>query len=447
VEGYPDGTFKGNQPLTRYEMAMVVARIIARIEAIPTPPPPEVRRADLDAVRRDLAATRTQVTTNQRTIATLQRLVNEFRAELQALGVRVTALEEELSALRARLDNTRITGDFIHWYNAVGGGLSAPGRQEFSRIRLTYSGRVAEGVSTTLRVRSFAVGGGTNVDYDRLHLDWANAFGVEGLSVRVGRHTVNLGPIGLLLNMDTNNQRRDGVSARWRLGSLDLLGAAFQRTIAATDHTVLAGRLSLGLIPGWTIGLNVRNDQATWTPGPTGTGFSGDLSGELVSGLSFAAEYASFDTTGIGTRTWLEARVDLNFGQLAGTEIPFNPRLRVFYREFGNTAGTPLGVLTGNYVLTDAWFGDFGGSLVSDARGFGARLDLQLLENLTATLTYERYDRISVTGSGTVMSARLGWTVAPRTIVNIYAASGEGGQFGLPATAGQAAGVYVTTSW
>ncbi|MDR7440067.1 MAG: S-layer homology domain-containing protein, partial [Armatimonadota bacterium] len=56
IEGYPDGTFKGSQALTRYEMAMVVARIIARIEAIPTPPPPEVRRADLDAVRRDLGA-------------------------------------------------------------------------------------------------------------------------------------------------------------------------------------------------------------------------------------------------------------------------------------------------------------------------------------------------------------------------------------------------------
>jgi hypothetical protein len=116
VEGFPDGTFKGNQPMTRYEMAMIVARIIARIEAIPTPPPPEVRRADLDAVRRDLTAATGRIAASERTIATLQRLVNEFRAELQALGVRVTALEEELSALRARLDNTRITGLFDAGY-------------------------------------------------------------------------------------------------------------------------------------------------------------------------------------------------------------------------------------------------------------------------------------------------------------------------------------------
>jgi len=42
IEGYPDGTFKGDRAMTRYEMAMVVARLLARIESIqiPTPPPP-----------------------------------------------------------------------------------------------------------------------------------------------------------------------------------------------------------------------------------------------------------------------------------------------------------------------------------------------------------------------------------------------------------------------
>ncbi|HYM70628.1 MAG TPA: S-layer homology domain-containing protein, partial [bacterium] len=91
IEGYPDGTFKGDRAMTRYEMAMVVARLLARIESIqiPAPVPPEVRKADLDAI---------------------QRLVNEFRAELAALGVRTTAIEEELNAIKARLDNVRITG-------------------------------------------------------------------------------------------------------------------------------------------------------------------------------------------------------------------------------------------------------------------------------------------------------------------------------------------------
>lgn len=35
VEGYPDGTFKGNRAFTRYEMAMVVARLYTKIMAMP----------------------------------------------------------------------------------------------------------------------------------------------------------------------------------------------------------------------------------------------------------------------------------------------------------------------------------------------------------------------------------------------------------------------------
>src|SRR5262249_45075376 len=94
IEGYPDGTFKGDRAMTRYEMAMVVARLLARIESIqiPTPPPPskpEVTKADIDMIL---------------------RLVNEFRAELAAKNVRLTAVEEELNAIKARLDNVRITG-------------------------------------------------------------------------------------------------------------------------------------------------------------------------------------------------------------------------------------------------------------------------------------------------------------------------------------------------
>src|SRR5579864_2123744 len=99
IEGYPDGTFKGDRAMTRYEMAMVVARLLARIESIQIPAPapaPQVTKADLEA---------------------LQRLINEFRAELAALGVRVTAIEEELNAIKARLDNVKITGRWRFRYD------------------------------------------------------------------------------------------------------------------------------------------------------------------------------------------------------------------------------------------------------------------------------------------------------------------------------------------
>src|SRR2546428_1149287 len=105
IEGFPDGTFKGDRGVTRYEVAMIVARILARIEAIKIPAPaaaapaPQVTRAD---------------------VQTIQRLVNEFRAELAALGVRVTAVEGELTALEAGARPAKGSGeaDYRHTLRA-----------------------------------------------------------------------------------------------------------------------------------------------------------------------------------------------------------------------------------------------------------------------------------------------------------------------------------------
>ncbi|MGH2361504.1 MAG: S-layer homology domain-containing protein [bacterium] len=51
VEGYPDGAFRGDRAMTRYEMAMVVARLLARIEAIKIPPLP-ADLADISRIHR-----------------------------------------------------------------------------------------------------------------------------------------------------------------------------------------------------------------------------------------------------------------------------------------------------------------------------------------------------------------------------------------------------------
>src|SRR3990172_6769120 len=137
IEGYPDGTFKGDRALTRYEMAMVVARLLARIEAIKIPPPPapvkipppEVTRAD---------------------IQTIQRLINEFRAELAALGVRVTAVEEELTAVRARLDNTKVTGFAFFRYQAALTGNGS--NYTYGLFNITFTGRISSTASATVNM-------------------------------------------------------------------------------------------------------------------------------------------------------------------------------------------------------------------------------------------------------------------------------------------------------
>ena len=65
VEGYPDGTFKGERNMTRYELAQVIARLMAREDQL-----------------------------NAEQKATLDKLAGEYAVVLANLGVRVSNLEK-----------------------------------------------------------------------------------------------------------------------------------------------------------------------------------------------------------------------------------------------------------------------------------------------------------------------------------------------------------------
>ena len=67
VEGYPDGTFKGERNMTRYELAQIVARLMAKEDQL-----------------------------NAQQQATLDKLAGEYADELANLGVRVSNLEKKV---------------------------------------------------------------------------------------------------------------------------------------------------------------------------------------------------------------------------------------------------------------------------------------------------------------------------------------------------------------
>ena len=111
VNGYPDGTFKGDQLMTRYEMAQIVAKAYAK-----------------GAIGAD------------------DKLMAEFADELDNLGVRVAKLEK-------KADNVKITGEARFGYKdgeANNGGnivpLATPEKHKFYsaelRTRLYLSGAV-----------------------------------------------------------------------------------------------------------------------------------------------------------------------------------------------------------------------------------------------------------------------------------------------------------------
>ena len=67
VEGYPDGSFKGERNMTRYELAQIIARLMAKEDQL-----------------------------NAEQQATLDKLAGEYADELANLGVRVSNLEKKV---------------------------------------------------------------------------------------------------------------------------------------------------------------------------------------------------------------------------------------------------------------------------------------------------------------------------------------------------------------
>ncbi len=103
VDGYPDGTYGGDKLMTRYEMAQIVAKAMAKG-------------------------------------ANVDKLAAEFADELDSLGVRVANLEK-------KADNVKITGQFRASYKDVSGDVD--GDSGVLRSRLWVNGQVNEDWSYT----------------------------------------------------------------------------------------------------------------------------------------------------------------------------------------------------------------------------------------------------------------------------------------------------------
>lgn len=110
VEGYPDGTYGGDRLMTRYEMAQIVAKAMAKG-------------------------------------ANVDKLAAEFADELDSLGVRVANLEK-------KSDNVRITGQIRYEYGDRNGDMQkTKGKvaQHRLRSRIFVNGNINEDWSYTGR--------------------------------------------------------------------------------------------------------------------------------------------------------------------------------------------------------------------------------------------------------------------------------------------------------
>lgn len=95
IAGYPDGTYRGNRALTRYEFAAGLNACLDRVN--------------------ELIATATADLVTREDLATLQRLQEEFSAELATLRGRVDALEAQTAELEANQfsTTTKLNGEVV----------------------------------------------------------------------------------------------------------------------------------------------------------------------------------------------------------------------------------------------------------------------------------------------------------------------------------------------
>jgi len=151
VNGYPDGTFKGQNDITRYEMAQMVAKAMAN-----------------------------QDRANAEQQAMINRLADEFSNELNNLGVRVARLED-------RVGNVKVTGDARLRYRDA-----EHEKSKFdARARLQFNAKVNDRTDAVVRVASknFELGDSRNgsnvgVSVDRAYVN--HKFG-ERVSLKAGR--------------------------------------------------------------------------------------------------------------------------------------------------------------------------------------------------------------------------------------------------------------------
>ena len=155
VDGYPDGTYGGDKLMTRYEMAQIVAKAMAKG-------------------------------------ANVDKLAAEFADELDSLGVRVANLEK-------KSDNVKITGQIRASYRS--GDNSA--HESYLRTRMFLNGQINEDWTYTGRFQNRQYFDNESGD-DNLELNWAYVSGpIGGVKVEAGRQD--------FVKADVMDTRGDGV--------------------------------------------------------------------------------------------------------------------------------------------------------------------------------------------------------------------------------------------
>lgn len=293
LEGYADGKFKGTKAMTRYEMALMVARLIDK----------KFGGADFD---------------------TLQKLTVEFADELALLGVKVQALEEEVKVVRNDVDALKSDVDMLkkgglgkikltiedrirfedNKYKSLNVGVADLGNSRFvNRLRMNIKANIDDNVSSFISLQDSTRHGmgvqnnptnglnnatsfDTNRDLYLGYIDIKNFGGEVVDNARIGRMTLTIGKAFIFDNeVDGLMLKKHYRGTNFSLGGFDARGVAPVPGAAASANDGLDTKL-FTVDHSWT---NVSAGAYYMTRSNTyavasGTGFS--YSAMNVAGLT-----------------------------------------------------------------------------------------------------------------------------------------------------------------
>ena len=183
VEGYPDGSFKGERNMTRYELAQIIARLMAKEDQL-----------------------------NAEQQATLDKLAGEYADELANLGVRVANLEKKVG-------NISWSGDarMQYQHNLAEGSRTEHADLWSGRMRINVEGQVNDQVTVNGRFvneMDFKDGDSSSTSMDRINAKWTPN---DATYVTIGRQGVALDVTGTFWDEDGVF---DGVAAGWDNGKV-----------------------------------------------------------------------------------------------------------------------------------------------------------------------------------------------------------------------------------
>lgn len=233
VDGYGDGTFRGDKPLTRYEMAQIVGKIIS----------------DVDKLHNADAASNSEVL----------KLEKEFNDELQSFGVR-------LSKVEANQSNVKLTADMRTRWNTF---KDKPNSTQWrDRFRLNMTSQIN---GNSIFYARFVF------DDDKFNQDTSQRLSdmnlttkglITNTNITFGRYTLNMGPTGYLAGTTGD---LDGIMTNSNIGNFSLmLGyAQVRQSLLVSTPTGTSNSNGNTLISNGMYIKNIDFAQASYSTGKT----------------------------------------------------------------------------------------------------------------------------------------------------------------------------------